>query len=141
MSSTERPDWDDYFTDGARWAATRGDCIRCKVGALVVKDNRVRGAGYNGTEPGGPSCLKGECPRCLSDQPSGSGYEDCIETHAEMNAIFDATRDNCIGATIYITRAPCKNCMKAIRTAGIARVVYPGHFGLIEIPILRKTHD
>ncbi|MFD8142596.1 deoxycytidylate deaminase [Streptomyces sp. NPDC059708] len=130
-SSASRPDWDDYFVAGAEWASLRGDCIRCKVGALVVKDNRVRGAGYNGTPPGGPSCLAGDCPRCLSDQPSGSGYEDCIETHAEMNAILDATRDNCQGATIYITRAPCKNCTKLIRSAGIARVVYPGHFGLI----------
>ncbi|WP_424216365.1 deoxycytidylate deaminase (plasmid) [Streptomyces sp. BI20] len=137
MTFHNRPDWADYFMDGARWASTRGDCNRCQVGALVVKDRRVRGSGYNGTPPGGPSCLAGDCPRCLSDAPSGSGYEDCIETHAEMNAILDATRDNCQGADLYVTRAPCKLCMKLIHSSGIDKVIYPGHYGLIHMPILR----
>jgi dCMP deaminase len=26
-------------------------------------DHRIIGAGYNGARPGGPSCLKGDCPR------------------------------------------------------------------------------
>lgn len=32
---------------------------------MIIEPHRHRiiGAGYNGSEPGGPSCLKGECPR------------------------------------------------------------------------------
>lgn len=48
----------------ARAVSTRGDCTRRRVGALIVDVNhRIIGSGYNGTEPGGPSCLKGDCPR------------------------------------------------------------------------------
>jgi dCMP deaminase len=43
----------------------RADCTRRRVGAVIIEPNRhnIIGAGYNGTEPGGPSCLKGDCPR------------------------------------------------------------------------------
>lgn len=59
-----RPDWDTWFLDGCLWLARRGDCTRRQVGALIVDtDHRIAGAGYNGSYPGGPSCLKGDCPR------------------------------------------------------------------------------
>jgi deoxycytidylate deaminase len=59
-----RPGWDEWFLDGTRWLSRRGDCTRRKVGALVVNpEHRIVGAGYNGSFPGGPSCLAGDCPR------------------------------------------------------------------------------
>lgn len=30
---------------------------------VIDRRGRIAGAGYNGSKPGGPSCLKGECPR------------------------------------------------------------------------------
>ncbi|WP_424214819.1 deoxycytidylate deaminase [Streptomyces sp. BI20] len=122
---SERPSWDRYFTSIAVAVAGRGDCLRCRVGAVVVgTDRRIVSTGYNGSYPGGPSCGAGECPRCLSDTPSGSSYDDCVETHAEANSLLYADWSRCQGATIYITRAACKNCEKLIRSAGLARVVY-----------------
>ncbi|MFD9563423.1 deoxycytidylate deaminase [Streptomyces sp. NPDC059994] len=122
----DRPDWDTYFLGIAAAVAARGDCCRCRVGSVVVgPDRRIRSTGYNGSYPGGPSCSRGECPRCLSDVPSGSSYQDCVETHAEANALLYADWADCQGATIYITRAPCRDCMKLIRSAGIEEVVYP----------------
>ena len=40
-----RPDWNDYFMDIARAVAKRSDCDRDKVGAVVVKDRRIRATG------------------------------------------------------------------------------------------------
>jgi deoxycytidylate deaminase len=64
-----RPDRDDWHLEGANWLAKMGDCTRRKVGALIVgPDKRFWGMGYNGSYPGGPSCLKGDCPRGLHAQ-------------------------------------------------------------------------
>lgn len=62
MSS--RPDRDQWHLRGAEWLAEMGDCTRRTVGALIVgPDKRFWGMGYNGSYPGGPSCLEGDCPR------------------------------------------------------------------------------
>lgn len=63
-----RPGWDAWAL-GVAYAigpgpTGRGDCTRRKVGAVILdRRHRFVAAGYNGTEPGGKSCLKGECPR------------------------------------------------------------------------------
>lgn len=60
----DRPDWQPWALGIAKAVSERGDCTRRRVGAVLLDTNhRIIGAGYNGTEPGGPSCLKGECPR------------------------------------------------------------------------------
>lgn len=59
-----RPDWDMYFLGIAEAVAARGDCTRRQVGAVIADQNhRVISTGYNGSYPGGPSCLAGQCPR------------------------------------------------------------------------------
>lgn len=119
-----RPDWDTFYLGIAQAASARGDCIRRKVGAVLVKGRRTS-LGYNGSEPGGPSCLEGECPRCLDDSiPSGTGYENCIERHAEHNAINNATFMG--GTTMYITHPPCSQCQKLMDENHVIRAVWPG---------------
>ena len=46
--------------------------------------------------------------------------------HAEANAILKvaASTQSCVGATLYITMSPCKECSKLIHQAGIVRVVF-----------------
>ena len=64
MKELARPDWDSWGLGVARAVSLRGDCTRRQVGACILDaDHRIIGAGFNGTWPGGPSCLKGECPR------------------------------------------------------------------------------
>lgn len=59
-----RPDWHEYALGVAKAVSLRGDCTRRQVGAVIMDANhRIAGAGYNGSYPGGPSCLKGDCPR------------------------------------------------------------------------------
>ncbi len=123
-----RPDWDEYFLGIAHAVAARSDCHRRKVGAVVVKDRRIRGTGYNGAPAGEPGCLS--CPRRLSGVEPGSSYDTgtgaCVAIHAEANALVYSDRTDLHGATLYLTTDPCDGCRKLIKASGVVRVVWPG---------------
>lgn len=127
----KRPDWDQYFLDGARWVATRADCSRRQVGAMIVRDHRILATGYNGTLPGKPGCLDGACARASSDVEPGSQYDHgpgkCLSIHAEANALLWAAKTGVPvdGATMYLTDPPCETCERLSVQAGIVRFVYP----------------
>jgi len=52
----ERPSWDEYFTTIAVLTSKRSNCIKRKVGCIVVKDQRILSLGYNGTPKGVRNC-------------------------------------------------------------------------------------
>lgn len=115
-----RKEWDDYFLDIAFQVAERSTCLRRKVGAVIVKNRRIKGTGYNGSPAGLPHCIDegcmmvdGHCVRCI---------------HAEPNALLECTPDERQDATLYCTDRPCPECQKLIITAGISRVVYARHY-------------
>lgn len=127
-AASERPYVERYFLDGAKWAATRGECTRRKVGALLVQQGRIRGHGYNGALPGMPSCLQGACPRgklSNEDCPPDSDYANCIADHAERNCIRNAHMQDVPGADLYVSEKPCPACWTLIRSVGIRRVYWP----------------
>jgi dCMP deaminase len=125
--------WDEYGLELAKTVALRADCTRRKVGAvLMMPDHSIAGTGYNGGYSGGPSCLKGECPRGQltteqlapnSDYSSGQGV--CIALHAEWNVLLRASWEQMIGSTLYVTDEPCHLCSNLIRGTHIKRVVWP----------------
>jgi dCMP deaminase len=123
-----RLDWDEYFLGIARAVSARADCKRRRIGAIVVRDNRIVSSGYNGSPPGGASCLRGECPRAASGVVPDSSYDTgpgaCIAVHAEANALLYAGVDGCRGSVLYITDPPCPGCQRLIDASGIARVHY-----------------
>jgi dCMP deaminase len=123
-----RPDVDTYWLDVVEGISARGECLRSKVGALLVnKLGRLRGSGVNGVAPGEASCLDGACPRGLlsyEEQPPGGSYGNCISVHAENNLLINSTENDLIGGTVYLTRAPCNGCGRLLRIARVARVVW-----------------
>ena len=125
-----RPGWDDYFMAIAQVVASRSNCLRRKVAAVIVKDRHLLSSGYNGTPRGVRNCFDGGCPRCAGATPSGKGLDECLCVHAEQNAICQAARYgvNVSGGTIYITLSPCLTCAKLIINAGIKEVVYGGDY-------------
>ena len=53
--------WDEYFAAQALLIANRSTCKRAKVGAVLVKDNKVISTGYNGSVSGTEHCIDHEC--------------------------------------------------------------------------------
>jgi len=126
-----RPDWDEYFLGIAQAVSARGECVRSRVGAVLVRDRRIVATGYNGVAAGEPSCLDGACPRGVSGLPrssdGGPGYDEnpCVATHAEENAVRDALARGLgvVGGTVYVTKEPCERCADLLDRIG-ARVVW-----------------
>ena len=96
---------------------------RLKVGAIVVKDDRIISIGYNGMPAGWDNNCEDE-----------TRYEDggvILKTkpevlHAETNALCKLAKSNESGldADLFVTHAPCLDCAKLIYQSGISRVHY-----------------
>jgi dCMP deaminase len=119
-----RPTWDQYFMNVCHIVARRSNCLKQKVGALLVSNNRIVSAGYNGTPTGFNNCYSGGCDRCKSSARKGEFLDNCFCMHAEENAIVEVGRKACENATLYSTVFPCLLCLKLILNCGIKRVVF-----------------
>src|SRR5215470_10878666 len=126
LREIQRPSWDEYFMNIAKVVASRSNCIKRKVAAIIVKDKRVISTGYNGTPRGTRNCNEGGCPRCNSLAPSGTNLEECLCSHGEENAIVQASYHGVAlkDSVIYTTFAPCLQCAKMIINSGIREVIY-----------------
>lgn len=129
-TSTIRPSWDEYFLEISKLTSKRSNCIRRKVGCVIVKDTRILSLGYNGTPKGTTNCFEGGCDRCMrlhkSDliSTSGSQLDLCMCLHAEENALLFVGQSDLAKSTMYVTLIPCVSCTKKILQCGIKRVVY-----------------
>jgi len=103
-----------YLRMAHTWAEL-SHCSRKKVGAIIVKDGMIISDGYNGTPAGFDNC-------CEDD----NGETEWYVLHAEANAILKVAKsaNNCVGATLYLTLSPCKDCSKLVLQAGITRLVF-----------------
>ena len=124
----ERPNWDEYFMQLAKFASTRATCFSPAKGAVIVLDKNVISTGYNGAPAGMQNCKydRKECRRRTQGFNSGEGLHLCRGTHAEANAIVQAAKlgHSVKGATMYCSHQPCNDCAKLIINAGIVKVVF-----------------
>lgn len=128
----KRPDKDTGWLLVASAISSRADCRRRQVGAVIVdKHDRIVSTGRNGSPPGGPSCLAGECPRGLlttEQLPPDSSYDSgiglCVAVHAEANAIIFGDPDRMRGGKMYVTHQPCVGCQRLIDGMGL-QVIFP----------------
>ena len=134
---SKRPNWDEYFMNIARVVATRSNCVKRHVAAVIVKDKRIVSTGYNGTPRGIRNCDEGGCPRCNSFADSGTKLDECMCSHGEENAIVQASYHGISikDATIYTTFSPCLMCTKMIINSGMKEVVYNSEYPLGEMPL------
>ena len=117
---------------------------RLKVGALIVKDDRIISIGYNGM----PSGWDNNCENIEYMDSDAGGWLDPEEIedkwpdvdstgryrlktkpevlHAETNAIAKLARSSESGldATLFVTHSPCLDCAKIIYQSGIKHVYY-----------------
>eukprot|EP01112_Ceratiomyxa_fruticulosa_P011062 TRINITY_DN2975_c0_g1_i1.p1 TRINITY_DN2975_c0_g1~~TRINITY_DN2975_c0_g1_i1.p1 ORF type:complete len:294 (-),score=63.74 TRINITY_DN2975_c0_g1_i1:89-970(-) len=90
--NTLRPGWEEYFMLLAWVTASRSNCVRHKIGAIIVDaQHRVVATGYNGTPRKMGMCIEGECKRC-NDMKTESGKDlgECICLHAEESSLLEA---------------------------------------------------
>ena len=111
---TKKLSWEEYFMSTAILLSCRSSCNRLHVGCVLVKNNRIISAGYNGFLPGAPH------ESIIVDN------HEIATVHAEQNAISDcASRGVSVkDATAYITHFPCINCAKILAASGIKEIIY-----------------
>lgn len=132
-----RPSWDDYFMGIARVVASRSNCVKRKVAAVITQDKRIISTGYNGTPRGTTNCNEGGCPRCNDLAPGGTRLDECLCSHAEENAITQAAYHGVSlkGGTVYTTFSPCLQCTKMIINAGLGEVIYQSDYPLGQVAL------
>lgn len=127
-----RPSWDTYFMKLADLAALRSNCMKRRVGCVIVKDNRVVATGYNGTPRHLTNCNEGGCTRCNQALNMGSSLSTCLCLHAEENALLEAGRDRINGSILYCNTCPCLTCSVKIIQTGVKEVVYDQSYSMDE---------
>jgi dCMP deaminase len=133
----------EAFMKTAETFAECSTAVRLHVGAVIVKEDRVISIGYNGM----PSGWDNNCElteyvgkneqiespdimRQLGFTESDNGWFR-LKTkpevlHAETNAIAKLARstESGLGATLFVTHAPCLDCAKLVYQSGINSVYY-----------------
>lgn len=112
--------WDFAHMKTAENYAQLSHAKRAKVGAVIVKDNRIISIGYNGM----PSGWENDCEYHISDTNELKTKPEVL--HAESNAITKVAQssESTLGSTIYCTMQPCIDCAKLIYQSGIREVFY-----------------
>jgi len=109
---------------------------RLKVGAVIVKEDRVISIGYNGTPSGWDNNCElteeiGSYPR---DTPVWEREFQMTTKpevlHAEANTITKLAKSNESGhgSVMFCTHAPCLECSKLIYQSGIIEFHYIGDY-------------
>ena len=109
--------------DTAERFAQLSHARRLHVGAIVVKDDRIISIGYNGM----PAGWDNNCEDVIQHSDDTTSLKTKPEVlHAETNAIAKLAKSNesGMGATMFITHAPCIECAKLIYQSGIGHVLY-----------------
>jgi dCMP deaminase len=132
----------EAYMETAETFAELSHARRLHVGAIVVKDDRIISIGYNGM----PSGWDNNCEDTvfvLDEEVMGTNMNSLGYTqtdkgnwtklkskpevlHAETNAIAKLAKSNesGMGATMFITHAPCLDCAKLIYQSGISSILY-----------------
>lgn len=123
---------DEYYLGIALAVAKKSTCLKKQHGAVIVKNDEIVSTGYNGNCRGEPHCLT--CTKVKINKDEAE-YLTCKSVHAEMNAIISASRNEMLGATLYLAGyitstgeenlsvEPCEICLRLIKNAGIDKVV------------------
>lgn len=153
----ERRDKENYYLDIAETVLKRGSCRRRNFGAVIVNNDQIISSGYTGAPRGRKNCIDlGQCIRESMKIPRGERYELCRSVHAEANAIVHASRNEMIGAKLYLVgrevatgeyvknTAPCSMCKRLIINSGIYKVIIrddENYFREIDVDYLVKNDE
>ena len=109
-----------FFMKSALLSAENSYSRRAKVGAVLVKDNRIICNSWNGTPPGCDN-------NCEVQNPDGTLSTNKFVVHAEANIIAFSAKYfeiQTLGTKMFVTLSPCMSCSLLILQAGIKEVYY-----------------
>ena len=116
------------YMDVAERFAQLSSATRLQVGAIVVKDDRIISIGYNGMPTGWDNC----CEDVIREDEVGFQVTKTKAEvlHAETNAIAKLAKsgESGLGATMFVTHAPCIDCAKLVYQSGITTVYYKNEY-------------
>ena len=117
---------DEYYMNYALKISNSANCIKGKVGAIIVKDKEIVAEGVNSVPNGITPCTEETCLRKKLKLKSGENQELCFVVHAEQNAIIDALnkKKEVKDSTLYVTKQPCIICSKILINSGIKNIIY-----------------
>lgn len=96
-----RPSWDQYFMQLASLAAQRSNCMKRRVGCVLVRERRVISTGYNGTPRNLKNCNEGGCQY----HPSGKRPK---ESEAELRRCKMQQWPESRHEPCYMSMSPCR---------------------------------
>jgi dCMP deaminase len=116
MSEASKMSWDEFFMRHVYLVASKSKDTRTRIGAVIVRDNRVISEGYNGMPIGVNDNVQERYER-----PEKYFWFE----HGERNAVFACARFGiaCQGGVMYTQGVPCADCARAVIQAGIKEVV------------------
>ena len=120
----------DYFMIVAEETAKLSHAVRLKVGAVIVKDDRIISIGYNGMPAGWDNVCEEEVTAHYVSYTDSQLVTKPEVLHAESNAIAKLARstESGDGATMFCTHAPCLQCAKLIYQSGIRELYFKTHY-------------
>lgn len=138
-----RPKYQDVYIKLAHDVAQLSYAKKMKVGAVIVKGNRILSFGYNGTPPGWDNNCEDKVFWKEGERTEDYPFEEFSDydgvligryklttkphvIHAEENAILHLTKshESSEGTSLFLTHSPCVECFKTILGAGIEEVYY-----------------
>ena len=117
---------DNYYMNYAKNISAKANCIKGKVGAILVKNDKIIAEGVNSVPNGINPCTEETCLRKKLNLERGENQELCFVVHAEQNALIDALNHkiDVKDSTLYVTKQPCIICAKMLINAGIKKIIY-----------------
>ena len=115
--------WNQYFMNIAEASAALSKDPKTKVGAVIVKNRRIKSTGFNGA----PQRFSDDLvPWNSTDSERLIDQKNTFMCHAELNAVlnYDGKISDLKNADIYVTISPCSRCACMLAQAGIKRVIY-----------------
>jgi len=110
------------------------NCWLDPAGALIIKDGKILAEGVS-TSFNGSNCKAMPFSMRELSLEEGQRMFFCDSLHAERVAISYAAKKGIglEGATIYVSKYPCRHCLQTVIAAGIENIVFEeDSYGLIE---------
>lgn len=115
--------WVNFFMTVVDASAKLSRDPKTKVGAVIVKNKRIKSTGFNGAPSNFPD---DKVPWICTDSDQLIDQKNTYMCHAELNAVlnYDGQISDLRDSDIYVSVSPCHHCACMLAQVGIKRVIY-----------------